>query len=126
MSAPLFERDAELAALQEFVDGITGSGPRLLLVEGPAGIGKSSLVGEARVLAAGDGIPVIAARGSQLEREFPFGVVRQLFEPWLATPKGAQAPARGRGRARGNRVRDRSRRGGGAMPSSPRFTASTG
>ena len=44
---------------------------------------------------------VLSARGSELEREFPFGVVRQLFEPpltdgearerWLA---GAAAPAR--------------------------------
>jgi hypothetical protein len=43
----------------------------------------------------------LTARGSELEREFPFGVVRQLFEPpltdgearerWLA---GAAAPAR--------------------------------
>ena len=26
---------------------------------------------------------VLTARGSELEREFPFGVVRQLFEPPL-------------------------------------------
>jgi len=100
LSVALLERDGELAALREFIDGISGSGPRLLLVEGPAGIGKSSLLAEARVLAGEDGIRVLAARGSQLEREFPFGVVRQLFEPSLATPKkrerllaGAAAPA---------------------------------
>ena len=44
---------------------------------------------------------VRAGNGSDLEREFPFGVVRQLFDPLLATPggserlfAGAAAPAR--------------------------------
>ncbi len=43
---------------------------------------------------------MLAARGSELEREFPFGVVRQLFEPVLIDPEahanllsGAAAPA---------------------------------
>ena len=44
---------------------------------------------------------MLAARGSELEREFPFGVVRQLFEPALADAglrasacsTGAAAPA---------------------------------
>ena len=40
---------------------------------------------------------VLAARGGELEREFPFGVVRQLFEPRLADRGGARALA---GRAR--------------------------
>ena len=98
--AGLIERDGELAAIDELVGGIDGRGPRLLLVEGPAGIGKSSLLAVARERAQGSGIRICAARGSQLEREFPFGVVRQLFEPELVRADererlldGAAAPA---------------------------------
>jgi DNA-binding CsgD family transcriptional regulator len=83
----LLERESEVGALAAFVDGIERPGNRLMLIEGPAGIGKSSLVAEARRLAAADGLRMLVGRGSLLEREFPFGVVRQLFEPELADPK---------------------------------------
>jgi DNA-binding CsgD family transcriptional regulator/tetratricopeptide (TPR) repeat protein len=81
----LLERDGELAAIDEFVSGIDGPGPRLMLIEGPAGIGKSALLEAARERARAEGIKAVGARGSMLEREFPFGVVRQLFEPALAS-----------------------------------------
>ena len=84
----LLERESELGALRSFIDGVSGAGQRLLLIEGQAGIGKSALLSAARGLAAEDGIAVLSARGSQLEREFPFGVVRQLFEPKLAGAEG--------------------------------------
>ena len=80
----LLDRDHELAAIDEFVAGIDGPGPRLLLIEGPAGIGKSALLETARRRAREEGIKALSARGSMLEREFPFGVVRQLFEPSMA------------------------------------------
>jgi DNA-binding CsgD family transcriptional regulator len=54
-----------------------------VLVEGPAGIGKSRLLAAARALADERGLLVVAARGGELERDFPFGVVRQLFESLL-------------------------------------------
>src|SRR4051794_21693397 len=83
----LLERDHELAVIDDFVSGIDGQGPRLLLIEGPAGIGKSALLEAARERARAEGIRSLGARGSMLEREFPFGVVRQLFEPSLAAKK---------------------------------------
>ncbi len=48
---------------------------------------------------------MLAARGSELEREFPFGVVRQLFEPALTTrtPASAGSPAPPRPRSRSSR-----------------------
>ncbi|MQA75072.1 MAG: AAA family ATPase [Solirubrobacterales bacterium] len=83
----LLEREHEVAALDSLISGIDRPGARLALIEGAAGIGKTSLLAAARGTAEGEGIRVLAARGSQLEREFPFGVVRQLFEPRLADPK---------------------------------------
>ena len=82
----LLERERELASLQGLIDDAADGQARLALVEGPAGIGKTRLVGEARRLAAESGFRVLAARGGELEREFPFGVVRQLFEPPLIDP----------------------------------------
>ena len=93
----LVEREREIAALAELLDATpTGEG-RVAWIEGPAGIGKSTLLAEARRRAAASGVQVLAARGSELEREFPFGVVRQLFESVVARDEsvlaGAAAPA---------------------------------
>ena len=61
-----------------------------VVLEGPAGIGKTSLVAAARRLAADRGLRSLAARGGELERDFAYGVVRQLFErPW---PQRRRAP----------------------------------
>jgi DNA-binding CsgD family transcriptional regulator len=68
------------AAVGAAADGIAG----LALVQGPAGIGKSRLLVEARTLAEERGLCVRSARGSELERDYPFGIVRQLFESQLA------------------------------------------
>jgi DNA-binding CsgD family transcriptional regulator len=54
------------------------------VVEGPAGIGKTVLLAAARDVAGGGGFKVLRARGAELEREFAFGVVRQLVEPVVA------------------------------------------
>ena len=61
-----------------------------MLVEGPAGIGKTELLAAARSLAEEAGLVVAIARGSELERGFAFGVVRQLFEPVLRLCSPAQ------------------------------------
>jgi tetratricopeptide (TPR) repeat protein/DNA-binding CsgD family transcriptional regulator len=66
-------------------DALDGQG-RMLLIHGPAGIGKSRLLQEVRRTAAEKGGLVLTARGSQLERDFGFGVVRQLFEGTVADP----------------------------------------
>jgi DNA-binding CsgD family transcriptional regulator len=87
LAGGLLEREREVEALSSFIAGVDSPGARLGFIEGPAGIGKSSLLMEARRQAASSGITVLAARGSELEREFPYGVVRQLFEPALADPE---------------------------------------
>jgi DNA-binding CsgD family transcriptional regulator len=68
-----------------------------VLVEGPPGIGKSRLLAEFRRRAGTDGALVLNARAGELETEFPFGVVRQLFEAAVADPQalaGAAGAAR--------------------------------
>ena len=52
-----------------------------MVVEGQAGIGKSSLLDQARRRASAAGMTVLMAQGAALEQDFGFGVVRQLFEP---------------------------------------------
>ena len=51
-----------------------------MVIEGQAGIGKSRLLGEVERLAEERGFDVYSACGMELEREFAYGVVRQLFE----------------------------------------------
>jgi DNA-binding CsgD family transcriptional regulator len=79
----LVERESELDALTALVDGLAAGRSRAALIEGPAGIGKTRLLAEVRRVAEERRIPSLGARGSELEREFPFGVVRQLIEPAL-------------------------------------------
>jgi DNA-binding CsgD family transcriptional regulator/tetratricopeptide (TPR) repeat protein len=84
----LLERDAELAAVEGLVE--IGSGGRLLVIEGPPGIGKTALLAEAKAQAREAGLQLLNARGSELERSFSYGVVRQLFEPFLAAQQSAE------------------------------------
>jgi DNA-binding CsgD family transcriptional regulator/Flp pilus assembly protein TadD len=79
--AQLLERDTELAALTEAVAQATSGRGGVALVEGPAGIGKSSLLSCALDHARRSGLTTGRARGSELETDFAFGVVRQLYEP---------------------------------------------
>src|SRR4051794_38369337 len=89
-AAPLLEREADLAALRALVDAAREGNGTLAVIEGSAGIGKTRLLGEARAIAAELGLRSLSARGGDLEREFAFGLVRQLFEPLLATAAPAE------------------------------------
>ena len=82
--AQLLEREAELRVLETLVAQAAGGDGRVGLIEGAPGVGKTSLVSAAARLAAEAGMRCLSARGSPMERAFPFGVVRQLFEPVLA------------------------------------------
>jgi DNA-binding CsgD family transcriptional regulator len=79
----LLERDRELAELEALLAEARESRGRLALIEGPAGIGKTRLLGALRELALARGMSVLVARGGELERDFGFGIVRQLLEPAL-------------------------------------------
>ncbi len=85
----LLEREAELHALAATLDGLHSGRGRPTVLEGAPGTGKSALAGAASLMAEDGGLRVLRARGSELEREYAFGVMRQLFEPTLT----AAAPA---------------------------------
>src|SRR5919108_2886362 len=85
---PLVEREAELLALAAAVDDAARGEGRLVVIEGPAGIGKTRLL---RSLREGAEVHperrVLLARGTEFESHIAFGVVRQLLDPLvLALP----------------------------------------
>jgi tetratricopeptide (TPR) repeat protein len=80
----LLERQAQVAALRALADAARSGGGRFVVIEGTAGIGKTRLLAEVRAIARSAGMRVLAARGGELEGEFAYGIVRQLFEPLLA------------------------------------------
>src|SRR5215470_3864432 len=77
----LLDRDAELRALTRQVAAVRGGAGRVVVVDGPAGIGKSSLLAVVARGAEADGVVVLRARGGPLEQDAPWGVARQLLEP---------------------------------------------
>jgi predicted ATPase len=89
-SAALLERGPELTQLDEAVAATAVGLPRVVLIEGPAGIGKTALLRSARRLAEAAGLRVLTARGGELERELSLGIARQLFEPLLVRASQAE------------------------------------
>jgi DNA-binding CsgD family transcriptional regulator len=74
------EREGEIAELGAAIERAHDGAGAVVIVEGPPGIGKTALLGTARGLARTAGSVVLSARGSELERDFAFGVARQLFQ----------------------------------------------
>jgi DNA-binding CsgD family transcriptional regulator len=99
----LLEREAELGRIADAIADPGGA----LLVEGEPGIGKSALVEAGVGIARRGGARVFTARGGVLERDFGYGVARQLFEAplrearpavrrrWLAGAAGLAGPILG-------------------------------
>jgi DNA-binding CsgD family transcriptional regulator len=86
----LLERDAERRQLGAALTEAAAGRGRLVLVEGEAGIGKSAILQEAVRQAQERSVRVLAARGSELEQGFAYGVARQLFEGELARASPAR------------------------------------
>jgi DNA-binding CsgD family transcriptional regulator len=69
-------RAAELGWLSALLAEATAGTPRVAVIEGEAGLGKSSLI--TAFLAGHLDTPVLAASGDAAEQELPWGMVRQL------------------------------------------------
>src|SRR5580765_2838445 len=83
VTGPLLERNGELARIESALNQARSGSGTFVVVEGPAGIGKTALLAAARTVAAESGMRVLRSRATEVEHEFPFGIVRQLFEPTL-------------------------------------------
>lgn len=108
MDGRLLEREDEITLLKGHLARAAGGSGSLVFVEGPAGLGKTSLLSEVSRIAEPMGFLVRRARGSEMERDMPYGVVRQLFESlverasreqrdmWFSGAAGRALPALGR------------------------------
>src|SRR5687768_11421143 len=83
-TSTLLERERELDELRGALADAEERRGRMLLVEAPAGLGKTSLLSAAWELAGAAGFQRLRARASDLERDFAYGLVRQLLEPVVA------------------------------------------
>ena len=88
--AEFLERERDLARISRVLASAGAGCGGAVLIWGPAGIGKSSLLAHARAMATAGGARVLRARGTELEREYGLGVVRQLLDPVLAAAFAAE------------------------------------
>jgi DNA-binding CsgD family transcriptional regulator len=88
----LLERAAELDRIDAALERARGGAGVALLFEGQAGIGKTALLAEARLRAQAAGMLVLRGRGTELERDYPLGVVQQCLQPPVleADPAGRE------------------------------------
>ena len=84
------ERETELDCIAAALDDAAAGRGRLLVIEGPAGIGKTRLVADARALAKLRGFGRLWAVGDDLESAIPWAVVRQLVERSVSRYGGEQ------------------------------------
>jgi DNA-binding NarL/FixJ family response regulator len=83
--ALLIERERECRQIEAAVAAAVGGDGSVIALEGEAGIGKTSLLAHGSLCGVDAGMRVLRARGGELERAYPYGIVRQLFEALVAT-----------------------------------------
>jgi DNA-binding CsgD family transcriptional regulator len=96
----LIEREGQLQVAESLLAQARAGQGSMLTIEGASGLGKSTLLRAVCELAAGERAEVLSATGRELERDFTFGVVLQLFEARLALVDDAERAALLSGTAR--------------------------
>jgi DNA-binding CsgD family transcriptional regulator len=86
----LLEREREHAALVDVVAAAREGSGAVALLRGAAGIGKSRLLEAVASEGRRVGARTLRARGGEMERDFPYGVVRQLLEREVRDLEGAR------------------------------------
>jgi DNA-binding CsgD family transcriptional regulator len=76
----LLEREAEIAALDQALAAAVAGQGSVVAIEGPPGIGKSRLVASAVELARARDMYTLSVRATELERSYPYGIVRQTAD----------------------------------------------
>jgi DNA-binding CsgD family transcriptional regulator len=92
MVGPLLHRETEFGAIDAALAQVRAGSPAVLVFLGERGIGKSSLLTCALTRAPSPAV-VLRAQCHDSEREFPFGVVRQLFDPLVTAGQSVADPA---------------------------------
>jgi len=87
--ATFLERDRELQTLTALLHEARQERGQVALIDGPAGLGKTTLLKATATAAASLGFTCLRARACELERDFSYGCVRQLLEPVIAKASGA-------------------------------------
>jgi DNA-binding CsgD family transcriptional regulator len=96
----LLERRVELDRIDQLVEAARSGSGRVLAIEAEAGGGKTALLEVAKQRASERRLRVLSARASELERDFAFAVVRQLFEPVVVAANAKERRALSEGAAR--------------------------
>jgi len=79
VSGRLLERTKELAQIDQLVEAAHGGTGGLLLISGPAGIGKTSLLAACAEGASSRAMATFSVRGDELAMDSSFSAVRELF-----------------------------------------------
>lgn len=99
VSADLVERSEAISQLDEALQAAQAGYGNLVVVAGPAGIGKTALWHTVEQLAAARGFAIRGASATELEVGFPYGIVRQIYRGAAsseARPSETIAPILGR------------------------------
>jgi DNA-binding CsgD family transcriptional regulator/tetratricopeptide (TPR) repeat protein len=82
----LFGREAELAYIDDSLDGVLAGRSQLVIVEGETGIGKTRLLAACFADARARDFTVLHACGDELGQHIPFGVVVEMLELRSSSP----------------------------------------
>ncbi len=80
----LLEREQEMEELGAALAAAGSGRGRAVVIEANAGLGKTRLLGETRRFAIEAGFDVLAGRATEMERDFPFALARQLLTARVA------------------------------------------
>jgi tetratricopeptide (TPR) repeat protein len=116
----LIEREGQLQVAESLLAQARSGHGSLFTIEGASGLGKSTLLRAVCEHAAAESAEVLSATGRELERDFAFGVVLQLFEARLALADESERAALLAGTAR--QARPLFAPGVGEAPPEPSFS----
>lgn len=88
----MLERGRELDALTSLIGSARSGVGVAVMISGEAGIGKTALLAAGQERAADAGLTVLKARAGELESEFPWGIVHQLFGSVVAPAQTDAGP----------------------------------